>query len=412
MRNDRDDNYEEPGSDSEYHFSEEEHYDADPGAAKSSPVSQEGTLQRAAKSKRLLISFGLFMVLVVIAYKMMLPSTTAPSVDIAPVTTANKPSVSTASSPAATAAPAAPAQTQSPANQQTPQTPQIPAATGTSGPQQDMAQMTQAMTKMMNDAAAQAQAGTQQQAASPQQQPPGQNVQPPQPSMPGVSTVPVSQAMTPPPQQPATMPQQPVDAAMQPASTPMTETPPVSVVQGGVVSASNQVIDSASAMMANQADQMEAAAAAKVNQQVEAYEKQNQLLKDQLETLNGRVALMEQRLTTLVQALSQQYQGGPATPTVAPMPLTTDPTAQAAPLPQPVPAAIETQGPAPRVPYNVQAIIPGRAWLRSNNGDTVTVAEGDEIKGVGRVTKIDPYDGVVVIDVRGRSVSLSYGSGS
>jgi hypothetical protein len=64
----------------------------------------------------------------------------------------------------------------------------------------------------------------------------------------------------------------------------------------------------------------------------------------------------------------------------------------------------------PKSIYSVQAIIPGRAWLKSDSGETVTVAEGDEIKNYGRITKIDPYDGIVQIDVGGRTVSLSYGA--
>ena len=64
----------------------------------------------------------------------------------------------------------------------------------------------------------------------------------------------------------------------------------------------------------------------------------------------------------------------------------------------------------PKIPYNVQAIIPGRAWLRADNGETVTVTEGDVIKDVGRVTKINPYDGVVDINTGNRVISLSYGN--
>ena len=62
--------------------------------------------------------------------------------------------------------------------------------------------------------------------------------------------------------------------------------------------------------------------------------------------------------------------------------------------------------------YTVQAIIPGRAWLKSESGDTVTVAEGDYLKNYGRVTKIDPYDGVVAIDTGKKVIMLSYGMGS
>ena len=98
-------------------------------------------------------------------------------------------------------------------------------------------------------------------------------------------------------------------------------------------------------------------------------------------------------MNQLIQTLTQQFQGG----------------ASASAAIQP-PASVEQAGPPPRIPYTVQAIIPGRAWLRAKNGDTVTVAEGDDIKGIGRVTKIDPYDGVVEVNVQGRSVSLTYGN--
>lgn len=67
---------------------------------------------------------------------------------------------------------------------------------------------------------------------------------------------------------------------------------------------------------------------------------------------------------------------------------------------------------APKQIYSVQAIIPGRAWLKSDAGDTVTVAEGDLLRDYGRVTKIDPYDGIVSIDTGSKVISLSYGSGS
>jgi hypothetical protein len=63
----------------------------------------------------------------------------------------------------------------------------------------------------------------------------------------------------------------------------------------------------------------------------------------------------------------------------------------------------------PKIAYTVQAIIPGRAWLKSESGDTVTVAEGDVLRNYGRITKIDPYDGIVEIDTGNRVVALSYG---
>jgi len=45
---------------------------------------------------------------------------------------------------------------------------------------------------------------------------------------------------------------------------------------------------------------------------------------------------------------------------------------------------------------SVYAIIPGRAWLRSSNGKTITVTEGDAVGEYGKVLKIDAGNGVVI----------------
>ncbi len=46
--------------------------------------------------------------------------------------------------------------------------------------------------------------------------------------------------------------------------------------------------------------------------------------------------------------------------------------------------------------YRVDAVIPGRAWLKNQNGNTVTVSKGDQIRGYGYVTLIDAEEGLVV----------------
>ena len=46
--------------------------------------------------------------------------------------------------------------------------------------------------------------------------------------------------------------------------------------------------------------------------------------------------------------------------------------------------------------YNIQAIIPGRAWLIAKNGSTLTVREGTDIAGYGMVKLIDPNQGRVL----------------
>jgi hypothetical protein len=48
----------------------------------------------------------------------------------------------------------------------------------------------------------------------------------------------------------------------------------------------------------------------------------------------------------------------------------------------------------------VQAAIPGRAWLRSESGQLITVIPGDEVAGYGRVVSIDATTGTVLMSSR------------
>lgn len=57
--------------------------------------------------------------------------------------------------------------------------------------------------------------------------------------------------------------------------------------------------------------------------------------------------------------------------------------------------------------YYVEAVIPGRAWLRGIDGSAITVSVGDTISGYGRINSIDSYSGVVVTSLGG---SLKYGT--
>ncbi len=64
--------------------------------------------------------------------------------------------------------------------------------------------------------------------------------------------------------------------------------------------------------------------------------------------------------------------------------------AKAKPKAKPVPK----QDASPNI--SVHAIIPGRAWLRTLDGKTITVTEGDSIGEFGKVLKIDAPNGQVV----------------
>ncbi len=146
-------------------------------------------------------------------------------------------------------------------------------------------------------------------------------------------------------------------------------------------------------------------------QKIAEYETQNNELQGKLQDMALRLNALETTITHLTKAL-QDARGGPLAnnnantnsgqatngASAGVMPADNTQVVMARPMA------------APKSLYSVQAIIPGRAWLKSDTGETVTVAEGDILKNYGKIIKIDPYDGVVQIDAGGRTVSLSYGA--
>ena len=354
MHNDRDDKY-EGSDDSEYQFSDDEGLDTteSDSTVKAEPDDggHGGILETVTRSKRMIFSFIAFIVLIAVVYKMVSPAgSSAPSTDITPV----------AAAPMTAAPPATPVVAQ-------------PAA---EPPKPTVTPAMQAL---------------QPQPAQPLPQQASTSVSPINPQMSA------QQAMQPPAQQ-AMQQATPAASAMQPMSN-----PPAVIIEAGMPpSMPMQIPAAATGYSTQSADTTNAEIAresAKLVAGMEAqYAKQAAEFQSEMQTINSRVAKIESEIEQLVQTLTQQVQSAIA------------PGASAAPAAG-HPAQTKAT-PPPRVPYNVQAIIPGRAWLRSNSGDTLTVAEGDEIKGIGRVAKIDPYDGVVEINVRGKMVSLSYGNGS
>lgn len=129
-----------------------------------------------------------------------------------------------------------------------------------------------------------------------------------------------------------------------------------------------------------------------VAQKLTEYDRQNAATQDKMRLLGKRMGNIEASLNKMGRLLQDQ---GIATK----MPMAVG----AAGLPS-------ARAADPKMSYTVQAIIPGRAWLKSDAGDTVTVAEGDMLRDYGRITKIDPYDGVVLIDTGAKVITLSYGS--
>lgn len=57
----------------------------------------------------------------------------------------------------------------------------------------------------------------------------------------------------------------------------------------------------------------------------------------------------------------------------------------------------------PELMYYIQAIIPGRGWIKDSNGKIFTVTTGDLIPEYGRVVEIDPKKGLIRTD-QGRAI--------
>ncbi len=406
LNNQDDDKKYEDHEESEYHFSDDEvSYEVEQESPKATPIASKlgsgaGSLTR---SKRMLIVGGAFLFLVVIVYTVVLPSSSVPSTEIK---TASAPINQSAgippSTPTAVKAPEQPIQTatNTPAavapntpSQTVPQESALASTQQTSTQPSVVVQTTvpATATTTSNTQVAQqpAQPITGMPAVIPVQSP--ASAQPPTAPTTSPATVPaqsspvIVSSTTPPLSQP-----EPVATTMPASTTGITQTTAPTYQVPGIQNA-NAVADMMAAERAKLMSQLQA----DYEQKISVYAVQNKVIEEQMKTLNTRVAGLESQINQLLQAISRQNQNGASN--------NTNPSATLSQAPQ-----IRE----PKVPFNVQAIIPGRAWLKSDNGETITVAEGDTIKNLGRITKIDPYDGVVEINTGGRQMALSYGNGS
>lgn len=389
MLNNRGDKFEGQEEESEYHFSDEEvNYEVDTESAptEASGEEKQGIFKRLTQSKRMLIGLGVFIILVFVSYKLITPS--APPVPTDGVITpiAQKGPMQGVA-PTTMAAASSVAKTIEP--------PPIPGTTP------DMPQMVQP---------------TQQVAE--QQQPPPIGTQTPLPQQESLAQQPPAPVMAPPsmPPPPSQQFAQPTAPVASPISAPTPMTTPVAAVPSTApsitlnapltpgLSVPSTIPTAASYQPASQLTGVDAKIAileannqrfiaqmqADYVQRLNDFYNQNKQLQEQIQGLANRVTNMESQFNQVIQGLNRQQN-------------------------QEVSGNAGAFGPqsqlsTPKLPYNVQAIIPGRAWLRSDNGETITVAEGDVLKNIGRVTKIDPYDGIVEINTGGKIVSLSYGN--
>jgi hypothetical protein len=371
MLNNRDDDKFEGHEESEYHFSDEEvSYEAEPEPVKASVTegSKAGLMSRVPRSKRLWISVAVFLVLIFIVYKMVTPSSTTPPLDIA-VKTSNTAPMPVRTQQAQTSNVQTPSAVVNTQAQNTPNLPPSGAAIQEEG-------SAPAASASPAPAAAVIPAAVSAPSTVIISQPPLTNQAAPMVGAPAV--IPVQSVV--PQQAQAISP-----TVAQTTSVPMYQVP-------GIAAAETRVSN-----MAAERERLEVQFQAEYAQKVNDFTAQAKVLQDQVQTLTSRVAGLEAQLSQLIQTLSRQNQGTEDNATSNNPPSSPSATYQSA---------------APKIAFSVQAIIPGRAWLKSDNGDTVTVAEGDVVKDLGRITKIDPYDGIVEINTGTKVVSLSYGNAS
>lgn len=367
MVDEHEDKY-ESHEEGEYHFTDEnmDYEESTPEAPKSAAPEQVDAKQNVkdflSKYRRMIIGVVVFFGLIFIIYKLLSPGAQAPATEFA---SANKPlaNAPVPKTPKPLVPPISQEVSQQTAAQAVPAQPSLPSVEVTV-PQP--AQMT-----------VQTQPPSQQVAQQPMQQSMQQSMQ----------TGTTTQARAPASQQPMSpaqilMPQATMASSInQPPPAPESET-------------QNKMIMERLSNLENQNEKFMNSLQTQFAQKMTDYENQNNVMQEKVHILNKRISNMEASLNKMAQLLEEQG-------AVAKMPVAVG----VAGLPPS--RAIE-----PRLAYTVQAIIPGRAWLKSDAGDTVTVAEGDILKDYGRIIKIDPYDGIVQIDTGTKRVSLSYGTNS
>ncbi len=339
MVDEREDRYE--GEEGEYHFSDEQaNYEEVETPKAAQPASIKKTLiekfSGLSPSRRMLLAGIVFVSLIAIVYKMLLPSSPVLPAEISQIPQKTPPQQMAATKPAVATPPVSPPAppTQPPAInapelQPTPGNPQAVTMQPASPNPAEVAQM-----------------------------------MPQQPNYPTV------QAQAAPPMQ---------------TTGPLAPPPQTSSVPQNINDRLKALEDHNTAIM----NLLQTEYAQKMSE----FEMQSNLVRGKMDEMAKRVNRIESSLNQITQLLQQGAPQANKTQTAAM---------------ENVPA-LPTRSAIPRVTYTVQAIIPGRAWLKADSGDTVTVAEGDTLRDYGRITKIDPYDGVVEIDTGNKVIALSYG---
>ncbi len=192
--------------------------------------------------------------------------------------------------------------------------------------------------------------------------------------------------------QPVATPTMPIMPTTQPMAV-NNISPPQAVVQTATPSPDNKNMQERLSALEQQNAAIMNLLQTEYAQKIADYETQQTAARGKMEELTKRLNRIEDSLnqmTKLLQSSAKNNSGVTEAQVVAAQPM--------------------VHPEVPQNTYTVQAIIPGRAWLKSDSGETVTVAEGDLLRDYGRITKIDPYDGIVNIDNGSKIITLSYGT--
>lgn len=165
---------------------------------------------------------------------------------------------------------------------------------------------------------------------------------------------------------------EPVPAPIQPASN-VEPTPPIPAPSLNVTTSepSAEMKSNLSSLVLGQEN---------LNSQISTFSGQIDNLNSNVDALNAKISDLERLITNLSSKLDSQAQ------IIERMSA------------KPAKAVVRhTERPVKHiVRYYIQAVIPGRAWLVDDNGNTLTVREGSHIPGYGRVRLIDPNQGRVM----------------
>jgi hypothetical protein len=379
MVHERDDKY-DGQEDGEYHFSDDQgSYDIEPEVTTTKPAAPaKGPITATAlrgnfnQYRKPIIGVGVFILLIFLVYKISAPSsTTQPATDFAQ-NAGTIPSQNPVMKHVPNPIKVAQTSQNAPGFQPLPQAPSMSMGSPTGTPTQAAAPTPDTTTLPP---------GSETTAATTAQ--PGMPVPP--------ATVATTTTTTTTTMPPAPVPETPgsIAQATMPATTNGVPNPSLPAPAENYYNPSHPTPGAAELAQEN------AKLAAEYSQKLAAAEAQNAALQNKVDDLTMRLASMETTLAHLgrsIQDLKPSNNNGNRESAV-----------MAAPMDQ---ASASNE---PKTTYTVQAIIPGRAWLKSDGGETVTVAEGDILKNYGRIIKIDPYDGVVQIDTGGHMISLAYG---